>query len=452
VDSPADVTGFGGAAGGGKSDLALGLALRWHRRSLILRREFKNVRALIDRAREILGGLGHFNGTAGVWSGLPGGRQIEFGGCNHPGDEQAYRGRPHDLLVFDEADQFTEPMVRFIGGWLRTTTPGQRCRTLINFNPPATAEGRWLLTYFAPWVDSKHPRPARPGELRWYATLGDGVEVERPDGSPFGHQGETITPRSRTFFPARVTDNPHLLRTGYVATLQSLPEPLRSQLLKGDMEAGLQDDIWQVIPTAWVKAAQARWTDSPPAGQPLTCLGVDCAYGGADQTVIAPRHGSWFGRLKKYRGQVTDSGQKAAFLVLREHQGDATVNVDGIGYSSACYEALRDRLGKFAVAVNVAQATELFDRSKKYKLVNVRAAMYWRLREALDPETGDNLALPPDPELLGDLTAPRFEVRASGVIVEPKADVKERLGRSPDCGDSVALAHWIGKRKVIFGV
>ena len=43
-----------------------------------------------------------------LWSGLPGGRQIEFGGCKDPGDEQAYRGRPADLIVFDEADQFTE--------------------------------------------------------------------------------------------------------------------------------------------------------------------------------------------------------------------------------------------------------------------------------------------------------------------------------------------------------
>jgi hypothetical protein len=35
--SPADVTGYGGAAGGGKSDLALGLAITAHQQSLILR-------------------------------------------------------------------------------------------------------------------------------------------------------------------------------------------------------------------------------------------------------------------------------------------------------------------------------------------------------------------------------------------------------------------------------
>ena len=443
--SPADVVGYGGAAGGGKTDLGLGLAITAHRHSLIMRREACNLRAIIDRARDLLGNLGRFNGNAGVWRDLPGGRQLEFGGCKGPGDEQSYRGRPHELLIFDEADQFTEPMVRFIGGWLRTTIPGQRCRVLITFNPPSSRDGEWLLSYFAPWIDEQHPNPARPGELRWYAVV-DRVEQERPDGTPFVHEGETITPKSRTFIPARLMDNPHLSATAYGATLQALPEPLRSQLLYGNFQVGRQDDAWQVIPTAWVKAAQERWRASPqpPAGQALSCLGVDVAYGGADSTCVAARYGSWFARVKKYQGAVTDSGLKASFLVLREHDGKAVIRVDVIGYGAACYEALREKVGRLAVAVNVAEAPqgyEGYDRSRLYKLTNRRTAMYWKLREALDPENGDNLALPPEPELLADLTAPCFEVRASGIVVEPKERLRERIGRSPDMGDAVCLAH-----------
>ena len=92
------------------------------------------------------------------------------------------------------------------------------------------------------------------------------------------------------------------------------------------------------------------------------------------------------------------------------------------------------------MAVNVAEASEEFDGTGKYHLTNVRTAMYWRLREALDPESGEDLMLPPDSELLADLTAARFEVRASGIVVEAKEKIKERLGRSPDCADAVALA------------
>jgi len=49
--SPADVVGYGGAAGGGKTDLALGLAVTAHQHSLILRREVVHLRAIQDRAR-----------------------------------------------------------------------------------------------------------------------------------------------------------------------------------------------------------------------------------------------------------------------------------------------------------------------------------------------------------------------------------------------------------------
>jgi hypothetical protein len=238
-------------------------------------------------------------------------------------------------------------------------------------------------------------------------------------------------------------DNPHLLATNYGATLQALPEPLRSQLLYGDFTVGRKDDAWQVIPTAWLVAAMERWqaTQRPPVGQALSCVGADVAYGGADATVVSARYGPWFAELKKYKGAITDSGPKAAYLILQEHDGKAPVQVDSIGYGAPCLENLRDKLHHLAIGVNVAKTTEMYDRSGRYRLTNMRAAMWWKLREALDPDTGANLALPPDAELLADLCAPRFSVRASGIIVEPKEDIKKRIGRSPDCGDAVCLAH-----------
>jgi hypothetical protein len=77
----------------------------------------------------------------------------------------------------------------------------------------------------------------------------DGNEVECKTCEPFEHKGQLIRPQSRTFFPAKVTDNPYLMKTGYDRQLESLPEPLRSQLRYGDFAAGLDDDAYQVIPT-----------------------------------------------------------------------------------------------------------------------------------------------------------------------------------------------------------
>ena len=63
------------------------------------------------------------------------------------------------------------------------------------------------------------------------------------------------------------------------------------------------------------------------------------------------------------------------------------------------------------------------------------------MREALDPAGNPTLALPPDDELIGDLTAPRIKYTSSGKIgVEPKDEIRKRLGRSPDSGDALAMA------------
>ncbi len=424
--------------------MLLGLSLTRHRRSVIFRREAAQGRSMIDRSHELLGGLARWNGQHSVWREIPGGRSLEFGGVKDAADVQKWRGRPHDFIGIDEADGFLESQVRFLMGWLRTTTPGQRCRVVLCFNPPASAEGRWLLSYFGPWLDKKHPRPAAPGELRWYAMV-DGKEVERPDGRPFEHRGETLYPKSRTFIPARVQDNPHLMGTGYWQQLLSLPEPLRSQLAYGDFEAGLEDDPWQVIPTAWVEAAMARWRPDGGEGVPLSAVGVDVAWGGADKTVLARRHRTWFAPLEKHPGKSTPDGQAAVGLILQALAGhaQAVVAVDVIGYGASAYDQCKGRV-KNLQGVNFGEATEARDRSGVLEFSNLRAWAYWSLREALDPERvkpEDALALPPDPELLADLTAGRWEMTTRGVKIEPKEDITARIGRSPDCGDAVALAH-----------
>ncbi|HQU34803.1 MAG TPA: hypothetical protein PLB88_10835 [Thermoanaerobaculaceae bacterium] len=408
---------------------------------------------IIDQAREAVGSRGQFNANTGIYR-LDDGRIIELKGVQHEHFVSRFKGRPHDLKAFDEATEFSESQVRFLLGWLRSAVPNQRCRAILCFNPPTTKEGEWVLSFFAPWLDPKHPNPAAPGELRWYAMV-DGREVERPDGNPFEHESkrgvERITPLSRTFIPSRLVDNPALASTGYEATLQSMPEPLRSQLLYGDFRAGVGEDPWQCIPTAWVVAAMARWR--PDTLRPaLTCIGGDVAHGGRDQTVYAPRFGTWFGPLACYPGSETPDGITAAAfgaLLVQQILGrefvrgydrtPPTFHVDAIGYGASCSERLEQDYGFDVLPVNVASASTHTDRSGKFPCVRLRTEMYWRLREALDPDLGDNLALPPDPELLADLTAYKFKVTPQGIVLEEKDAVKARIHRSTDRGDAVAL-------------
>lgn len=441
--SQADITGFGGQAGGGKSDLLLGLACTQHRRSIIFRRESVQLVGLLERSQELFADRGKFNGQKNVWRDLPGDRSVEFGHCQHLGSERKYQGRPHDLIAFDELCHFVESQFWFLCGWLRSSIPGQRCRAVCTFNPPTNAAERWVVKFFAPWIDRKHTNPALPGELRWFARL-NGKDVEREDSTSFVENGHTIQPLSRTFFPSKLSDNPAYSGTSYEAVLQSLPEPLRSQVLYGDFDAGVEDHQWQLIPTEWVEAAMERWSDRRP-GVRLTTIGMDVAHGGSNSTVLAPRYGDYFGPLRKYPGRMTPDGRSAAALAVNLYEDGAEINVDAIGYGASAAERLADPppmgFGLPANAINVAASSRMTDRSGKFRMINIRAAMYWTLREALDPEYGSTMALPPDPELLADLTQPTYQITTVGIKIESKDEITARLsGRSPDCGDAVALA------------
>ncbi len=439
--SEADEIGYGGAAGSGKSDLLLGIAGTRHQRSIIFRRVFPSLRGLIERSREIFNAPNRshlkdsYNESLHVWR-LDDGRTVEFGAVQYEQDRKKFQGNPHDLVCVDEATELPEATVRFLSAWNRTTTPGQRCRLVLTFNPPMDDAGAWVVRYFAPWLDTEHPNPAVDGELRYYAMV-DGEEQEYTDPAevPPG-----VLYKSRTFFHAKLSDNPILEATGYGAIIDAMPEPLRSTL-KGSFNAARVADPYQVIPAAWVRHAQARWTATQP-DDALYSAGVDVARGGKDKTVLALLYGRWVAPLIKRPGIATPDGPAVASMCLPYSDALRGIHVDVIGVGASAYDTLKGNNIR-AYGVNFAEgAGELRDKSGRLKFRNVRAAAYWKLREALDPDHGDNLALPPDPELLADLCAPRWSLTTGGILIESKDDIVERLGRSPDCGDALALAYF----------
>lgn len=439
--SPADVLLYGGQGGGGKSDLIIGLALTEHRRTLIMRRLHKELRALTERAVAVHGRDG-FSGSPTPILRTQEGRVIEFGAAQYLGDEQSYQGQPHDLLALDEAAQFIELQVRFLMGWVRSEVPTQRTRTVFASNPPLSAEGDWMIGMFRPWLDLTHPRPAAPGELRWFVTDPDGKDMEVEGPAPVVLDGKELLPKSRTFIPARLSDNPYLVQTGYQRELDALPEPIRSAVRDGNFMAARADDEMQVIPSAWVIAAQQRWEPGPPKHAAMTAIGVDVARGGRDDTVLAPRYGGWYAPLVCKAGIDTKDGPAVAALVFRELKDGAAVVIDmGGGWGGSPMDHLRQNEIEVLPYLG-SGASSRRTKDKRLTFVNKRAESWWRLREALDPNEpgGSPIALPPDQMLLADLTAPRWELTARGIKIEDKDDVKARIGRSPDRGDAVVMA------------
>lgn len=447
--SKADELFYGGAAGAGKSALLAGLAVEAHTKSIIFRREYPQIRGLVDEVARILGTREGYNGQDKVWK-LPGtDKVLEFGSVPHEDDKEKYQGRAHDLKGFDEITAFTESQYRFLIGWARSTDPNQRVRVVCAGNPPMTAEGAWVIKYWAPWLDPTHPNPAKPGELRWFTTVnGEDVEVDGPGPHDIG--GKLVRARSRTFIPGRLEDNPELLSSGYAATLEAMPEPMRTMLREGRFDVAAKDADFQVIPTAWIIAAQNRWEPRPPQGVMMTAMGFDPAGGGRDDAALAYRYGGWVGELVVAKGEETADGSSMAALLMKHRRDACPVVIDmGGGYGGAVAMRLEDNQVEY-VKFNGAVASAARTKDGSLGFVNRRAEAYWRFREALDPDQpgGSVIALPPDPELRADLAAPTWSLKPNGIVLESKEDLRKRLGRSPGKGDAVVYALAMGDQAV----
>lgn len=452
----ADEVFYGGQAGGGKSDLLLGLSVTEHQNSLVLRRLNKDAVKLVKRLEEIVGHRDGYNGSLQMWRMREGEyrRQIDFSGCEQESDKQKFKGDPHDLIAYDELPDFLESQFRFINGWNRSVNPKQRCRVVAAGNPPTTSDGLWIIKYWGPWLDPNHSNPAKPGELRWYTTIeGKDQEVDGP--GPHGIEGERklIRARSRTFIPATLDDNPDLAATNYDSVLAALPEELRRAYRDGRFDAALADQPFQLMPTAWIVAAQERWHPDGHKQSVMTAMALDPAGGGKDSACISYRHGGWYGHLKDWQGKATLEAEQtvANLILLRKHNAPIIVDVGG-GYAGSTTLRLKDNGIPF-IAFNGAEESHMRPKGAmgKLKFANKRAAAYWKFREELDPdqEGGSAIALPPDTELRADLAAMTWEPKLRGITMVSKEIIREKIGRSPGKGDAVVMCLTEGEKAAI---
>lgn len=234
--------------------------------------------------------------------------------------------------------------------------------------------------------------------------------------------------------------------------LWGVDSPIYKNKVLGEFAA--QDET-SVIPLAWVEGAFDRYRELQLKGLltrealgPLTGVGADIGDGGGDLTVLARRYGdtilinptedAWASQAN----QQIATGRKIGTIITLADGGkdNAQAIVDGIGVGSGVVSYLEDK--GYMVASFIASAgCDVKDTSGHFGFLNLRAFAWWNMRELLNPENGRNIALPPLPELSGELTTPRWqEVAGAKIKVESKEDIRKRNeGRSTDYADAVIM-------------
>lgn len=483
-DSLADETLYGGAAGGGKTDLIVGLAATAHQRSLIFRRQSTDLDGIWERLESVLEPFNAIEDRNSVKKRMTtkDGRLIEMGHLERPGSEKSWQGRPHDFIAFDEAAQLDEGKIVFVSQWLRSTTPGQRQRILFATNPPLpdmskgeitdVATGDWLKRWFGPWIDPDLPptERAKPGELRWCVMRITGEEyvtvwVPGPgwyylaSGEPWdGHRPPTdeqiklhglASARSRTFIRSLVSDNVYLRGSGYMERLSSTPEPLRSMLLHGSFGIKMEDHPYQVIPTEWVLLAEERWRKKQQAMEygerqlaEMRVIAADIAQGGRDMTVLAPlREDGFFDMLIRQPGSETPDGPSVVSMLIKARRDRATIVLDATGgWGLSARDTLRTEHGMDPIGCVASTVSGNWTANMMLKYGNLRAEMWWVFRLALDPESEHAICLPPSDRTRSQLTAPQYFTKGKQLFIESKDEVRKRIGVSTDDADAMLMA------------
>jgi len=198
-----------------------------------------------------------------------------------------------------------------------------------------------------------------------------------------------------------------------------------------------------LIPSNWILAAQDRAKNTISASEEKR-IGVDVARSGNDSTVFLFREGPAVRDIEAYRDINTMETTGRLIRFVEKHQVPWTdVLIDVIGIGAGVVDRLREQ-GHLASGVNFGVVALDKDRYR-----NIRAECYWRVREALNPESQKPLAIPKAfIKLATELVAIEWFVSSSGKTqVEPKENIKKRLGHSPDHADALALSYAPPPRK-----
>jgi hypothetical protein len=215
----------------------------------------------------------------------------------------------------------------------------------------------------------------------------------------------------------------------------------------------IDEDI--LVPPKWIELAQERWREYKLTSHNNAIIGVDVAGMGRDCTVFCYRFNNYVEKFNKRNSGGKANHMKVAGQIMNDitiHSGFA-VSIDTIGEGAGVYsrvvevcEVSDGKLNgdtivscKYSEAAKNKNGSDLTDATGQYTFANMRAYLFWCVRDWLNPDNGNNAMLPPGGSLFEEAVEIKWSFMSNGrIIIEPKEDIKNRLGHSPDEFDALA--------------
>lgn len=181
---------------------------------------------------------------------FPNGAVLKFSHMQHESNMYDHKGGQYSLVIFDEATDFTEPMIVYLLSRMRNAYVDYTPQMFLMTNPD-------YHSFLREWIENFYldPNTGIPYEhlagvkryffrqgntMLWYNSL---EEAEAVHG-----KGAESGISSFTFIPATCRDNPPLLKAqpDYISRLMSLPRVEKERLLDGSWYARAEaSSMWK---------------------------------------------------------------------------------------------------------------------------------------------------------------------------------------------------------------
>lgn len=170
--------------------------------------------------------------------------------------------------------------------------------------------------------------------------------------------------------------------------------------------------------------------------------GLDVGLGNPDRTVLRLMNAEkqmWTELILSEPDTVKQYEQLLPYVTdIRRNHGTICIDTSNVG-KGLCDMLLRNNHG-IVIPINFGSAS---DKPKEYR--NLRAEMYWVFRDSVQKK----LFTAETSDLLDEQVENTFYINADGpLLIEPKDDIKERIGMSPDEYDASVLCNYAARKFV----